>query len=122
MHHPGIVDAIAKAGGITAKADAVTVNLAALLIDGQQIVVPEAFAPGAGAAPTGEGPAVSGVVHLNSADVVALDALPGVGPATAQRIVEWRTQNGGFRSVDDLEQVPGIGPAKLDALRDLVAP
>ena len=117
-----IVDAIAKAGGITARADAVTVNLAALLIDGQQIVVPEAFAPGAGAAPTGEGPAVSGVVHLNSADVVALDALPGVGPATAQRIVEWRTQNGGFRSVDDLEQVPGIGPAKLDALRDLVAP
>ena len=117
-----IVDAIAKAGGVTAKADAVTVNLAALLIDGQQIVVPEAFAPGAGAAPTGEGPVVSGVVHLNSADVVALDALPGVGPTTAQRIVEWRTQNGGFRTVDDLEQVPGIGPAKLDALRDLVAP
>lgn len=131
VRHPGvyqldegtrIVDAIAKAGGVTAKADAVTVNLAALLIDGQQILVPEAFAPGAGAAPTGEGPAVSGVVHLNSADVVALDALPGVGPATAQRIVEWRTQNGGFRTVDDLEQVPGIGPAKLDALRDLVAP
>ena len=78
--------------------------------------------PGAGAAPTGDGPAVSGTIHLNSADVAALDALPGIGPATAQRIVDWREQNGGFRTVDDLEQVPGIGPAKLDALRDLVAP
>ena len=117
-----IIDAIEKAGGVTPKADAVTVNLAALLIDGEQILVPEAFSPGAGAAPTGAGPAASGLVHLNSADVTALDALPGVGPATAQRIVDWRDQNGGFRSVDDLEQVPGIGPAKLDALRDLVAP
>jgi competence protein ComEA len=116
-----IIDAIEKAGGVTAKADAVTVNLAALLIDGEQILVPEAFAPGAGAAPTGAGPA-AGLVHLNSADVTALDALPGVGPSTAQRIVDWRDQNGGFRTVDDLEQVPGIGPAKLDALRDLVAP
>lgn len=117
-----VIDAIEKAGGVTAKADAVTVNLAALLIDGEQILVPEAYAPGGGAAPTGAGPAVAGVVHLNSADVTALDALPGVGPATAQRIVDWRAQNGGFRTVDDLEQVPGIGPAKLDALRDLVAP
>ncbi|MEI6688252.1 MAG: ComEA family DNA-binding protein [Thermoleophilia bacterium] len=117
-----IIDAIEKAGGVTPKADAVTVNLAALLIDGEQILVPEAFAPGAGAAPTGAGPAVAGVVHLNSADVSALDELPGVGPATAQRIIDWREQNGGFRTVDDLEQVPGIGPAKLDALRDLVAP
>ena len=117
-----IIDAIEKAGGVTPKADAVTVNLAALLIDGEQILVPEAFSPGAGAAPTGAGPAASGLVHLNSADVTALDALPGVGPATAQRIVDWRDQNGGFRTVDDLEQVPGIGPAKLDELRDLVAP
>lgn len=131
VRHPGvyqlpdgkrIIDAIEKAGGVTPKADAVTVNLAALLVDGEQILVPEAFAPGAGAAPTGAGPPASGLVHLNSADVTALDALPGVGPATAQRIVDWRDQNGGFRTVDDLEQVPGIGPAKLDALRDLVAP
>ena len=117
-----IIDAIEKAGGVTAKADAVTVNLAALLVDGEQVLVPEAFSPGAGAAPTGPGPAASGLVHLNSADLVALDALPGVGPATAQRILDWRDQNGGFRTVDDLEQVPGIGPSKLDALRDLVAP
>ena len=117
-----IIDAIEKAGGVTARADAVTVNLAAMLVDGEQVLVPEAYAPGAGAAPTGDGPAISGLVHLNSADVTALDALPGVGPATAQRIVDWREQNGGFRTIDDLEQVPGIGPAKLDALRDLVAP
>jgi competence protein ComEA len=117
-----VIDAIERAGGVTAKADRVTVNLAAPLIDGQQILVPEAYAPGAGAAPTGAGPAVGGPVHLNSADVAALDALPGVGPATAQRIVDWRDQNGGFQTIEDLEQVPGIGPAKLAALRDLVTP
>ena len=117
-----VVDAIQKAGGVTAKADAITVNLAALLIDGEQVLVPEAFTPGAGAAPTGAGPSSSGLVHLNSADVTALDALPGVGPATAQRILDWRDAHGGFKTVDDLMEVPGIGPAKLEALRDFVAP
>ena len=117
-----VIDAVERAGGITRKADAVTVNLAAPLVDGAQVLIPEAYAPGAGAAPTGPGPAASGIVHLNSADVAALDALPGIGPATAQRIVDWRQANGGFATVEDLEQVPGIGPAKLDALRDLVAP
>ncbi len=120
-----IVDAIIKAGGVTKKADAVTVNLAALLVDGEQILVPEAYTPGAGAAPTGAGPAVagtSGLVHLNGADVTTLDALPGIGPATAQRIIDWRDSHGGFKTVDDLIEVPGIGPAKLEALRDLVAP
>jgi competence protein ComEA len=117
-----VVDAIEMAGGVTAKADAITVNLAALLIDGEQVLVPEAFTPGAGAAPTGAGPSSSGLVHLNSADVTALDALPGVGPATAQRILDWRDAHGGFKTVDDLMEVPGIGPAKLEALRDFVAP
>jgi competence protein ComEA len=117
-----VVDAIEIAGGVTAKADAITVNLAALLIDGEQVLVPEAFTPGAGAAPTGAGPSSSGLVHLNSADVTALDALPGVGPATAQRILDWRDAHGGFKTVNDLLEVPGIGPAKLEALRDFVAP
>jgi competence protein ComEA len=61
-------------------------------------------------------------VHLNSADVTALDALPGVGPATAQRILDWRDVHGGFKTVDDLMEVPGIGPSKFEALRDFVAP
>ncbi len=61
-------------------------------------------------------------MHLNGADVTTLDALPGIGPATAQRIIDWRDSHGGFKTVDDLIEVPGIGPAKLEALRDLVAP
>jgi competence protein ComEA len=60
-------------------------------------------------------------VHLNAADAAALDMLPGVGPATAARILAWRDEHGGFVSVDDLLEVPGIGPARLEALRSLVA-
>jgi competence protein ComEA len=61
-------------------------------------------------------------VHLNSATLDQLDALPGVGPVTAQKIVTYRTEHGGFRSVDELDAVPGIGPARLSDLRPLVAP
>ena len=61
-------------------------------------------------------------MHLNGATPEALDALPGVGPALAERIVAFGRENGGFRSVDDLQEVPGIGPARLEALRGLVAP
>jgi competence protein ComEA len=61
-------------------------------------------------------------VHLNSATIEQLDALPGVGPVTAQKIVDFRTQHGGFGSVDELDAVPGIGPARLSDLRPLVAP
>jgi competence protein ComEA len=68
------------------------------------------------------GGAPSGPVHLNSATIEQLDALPGVGPVTAQKIVDYRQQHGGFKSVDDLDAVPGIGPARLEDLRGLVAP
>ena len=61
-------------------------------------------------------------MSLNSATPEQLDTLDGVGPATAQKIIDWRTQNGGFRSVDDLGQVPGIGPKRMEALRDKVQP
>ena len=118
-----VADAVAKAGGITSKADRLAVNLAALLVDGEQVLIPESPPVGGGAGGVAPDTSAGGeLVHLNSADAAALDALPGVGPATAQRIVDWRTANGGFRTVDDLLEVPGIGPAKLEQLRSLVAP
>ena len=115
-----VKDAVARAGGATAKGDPNGINLAAPLQDGTQIVVPVkggAAAVAAGAAP-GAAPAVP--VNLNSATPEQLDTLDGVGPATAQKIIEYRTQHGGFRTVDDLGQVPGIGPKKLAALRGKV--
>ena len=73
---------------------------------------------GAGSGPT----APSGPVSLASATIEQLDELPGVGPVTAQKIVDWRQTHGPFASVDDLDQVPGIGPARIEQLRDLVTP
>ena len=115
-----IADAVARAGGATAKAELQLVNLAAPLADGTQIVVPArtpGAAPGATAAAAPAGP-----VHLNTATLEQLDALPGVGPVTAQKILDYRQQHGAFSSVDELDAIPGIGPARLDQLRDLVAP
>lgn len=115
-----VEDAIARAGGATGGADLQAINLAAKLADGQQIVVPRKgrASAGAGSAPAGAGAAASsGPVNLNSATAEQLDTLDGVGPATAQKILEYRQQHGGFSSVDDLSQIPGIGPKKLEALR-----
>jgi competence protein ComEA len=117
-----VADALAHAGGPTRKADLQLVNLAALVADGEQVVVPQRGAGGLPAAAAPAGPAPAGPVHLNSATLEQLDALPGVGPVTAQKIVDYRTQHGGFGSVDDLDAVPGIGPARLADLRALVAP
>ena len=118
-----INDAILKAGGETKKADPTLVNRAAPLTDGQQVLVPEKV-PAASAAATAASPAgaATAPVHLNSATIEQLDALPGVGPATAQRILDYRTVNGPFKTVDELDSVSGIGPAKLAELRDLVVP
>lgn len=110
------VDAVAAAGGFTATADAGGVNLARFLSDGEQIVVP-AIGEALAAAP---GMSSDGRVNLNTADAAALDTLPGVGPATAAKILAWREQHGRFESIEDLLDVGGIGEAKLDALRDLV--
>ena len=115
-----VADALARAGGPTGKADLEVVNLAALLADGEQVVVPRRGAATSAAA--GSAAAASGPVHLNSATLEQLDALPGVGPVTAQKIVDYRTQHGGFGSVDELDAVSGIGPARLADLRPLVAP
>lgn len=115
-----IADAVARAGGATAKADLALVNLAAPVADGQQIVVP-ARATTTGGGEAASGPS-AGPLHLNTATLEQLDALPGVGPVTAQKILDFRQAHGAFASVDDLDAIPGIGPARLAQLRDLVAP
>jgi competence protein ComEA len=118
-----VADAVARAGGAAASADTSAINLAAPLADGMQVVVPaqlEVAAEGGGAEGVGQAPA--GKVSLSSATAEQLDALPGIGPVTAQKILDFRTQHGGFRSVDDLDAVPGIGPARVEQLRDLVSP
>jgi competence protein ComEA len=114
--------AIAAAGGPGPGADLAALNLAAPLSDGQQVYVPVVGAPPRAAVPGGPSPpsTAAGPVNLNRATAEQLDALPGIGPATAQAIVEHREANGPFASVDELEDVRGIGPAKLDAIRDLV--
>ena len=121
-----IADAVARAGGATAKADVALINLAAPLADGEQVVVPKRGAAASSAAPSGvEGSAgipSSGPVHLSTATLEQLDSLPGIGPVTAQKILDYRQKHGAFTSVDALDAVPGIGPARLDQLKDLVAP
>ncbi|HEX7312046.1 MAG TPA: ComEA family DNA-binding protein, partial [Gaiellaceae bacterium] len=115
-----IADAVARAGGATKKADLALVNLAAPVADGTQIVVPAHVSPSGAAATSPSTPA--GPVHLNTATLEDLDALPGVGPVTAQKILDYRQQHGAFANVDELDAIPGIGPARLDQLRELVAP
>lgn len=119
-----VVDAVAAAGGFTAEADPAGVNLARPVVDGEQLVVlavGQVPPPATGAVPGGGGPAADGVVHLNTADVAALDTLPRIGPALAQRILDWREANGPFTSVDQLLEVAGIGDAVFSGLADRVA-
>jgi competence protein ComEA len=109
--------AVARAGGLTPRADLVGVNLAAPLADGEQVVV------AARGSPTGSVGAASGApVSLSSATAEQLDSLPGVGPVTAQKIIEYRQQHGAFTSVDELDAIPGIGSARLKDLQGLVVP
>ena len=111
-----VAAAVEAAGGLLPDADPASVNLAAVVTDGQQIVV---GAPGAALTTGGAGAGPGGPVNLNTATVAELDALPGVGPVLAQRIVEHREQ-GPFTSVDQLDDVPGIGPARAAELAELV--
>jgi competence protein ComEA len=119
-------DAIRQAGGATPRADLALVNLAAPLVDGQQVVVPARVRPvggdTAGARPESALSGPPAAISLGTATLEQLDTLPGIGPVTAQRIVDWRQAHGPFSSVDDLDAVPGIGEARIEQLRDLVTP
>jgi competence protein ComEA len=120
-----VVDVLAAAGGATADADVQAIPLAAKVTDGARVYVPRVgevvtttlstLERGERAPPSPQAP-----LDLNQATLEQLDALPGVGPATAQAIVDYRTEHGPFMAVDDLLEVRGIGPAKLDGFRDLV--
>ncbi|WP_313813794.1 ComEA family DNA-binding protein [Glutamicibacter sp.] len=116
-----IVDAIAAAGGMTKRAVPERLNLAALLVDGQQVVLPGATATG-GQGADAASESSGGKVSLNTADADALQELPGIGPSLAQRIIDFRTKNGPFTSVADLDAVSGIGPSILANLEGLAEP
>lgn len=122
VRHPGLVtlspgarvaDALRAAGGALRPGDVATVDLAARVSDGQLLLigVPQA---------AGSGTDASAPVSLSSATVEQLDALPGVGPVLAKRIVDWREAHGGFTSLSQLQQVPGVGPRTYDRLKSLV--
>jgi competence protein ComEA len=131
--HPGVYqvaagarvqDAVARAGGLTSRADQAGINLVAKVADGQQVIVPRrGAAAGAQAGAGGAGPGAGGAkVSLGSATVQQLDSIDGIGPTLAQRIVAYRQQHGGFSSVDELRQVDGIGEKRFQSLRAAVAP
>lgn len=120
-----VADAVAAAGGPVPGADLTGLNLARRLTDGEHVVVgPVPMAAGAagagGSGAGGSGAAAGARVDLNTATLADLDALPGVGPVTAQRILDWREQHGRFTTVDQLREIEGIGETRFARLRDLV--
>lgn len=126
-----VADAVSRAGGATGRAELAALNLAAPLVDGIQILVPRRVAGSQALEATGGDPSAdvaAGTAGLGrklslfSATADQLDELPGVGPITAQKILDYRAEHGPFRSVDDLDAVPGIGPTRIEQLRDLVTP
>ena len=130
VHEPGVyefaqgervIDAVERAGGARNGADLSVLNLAAPLTDGTQVVVPKQGAAPAGTVPgeTGGG-TTSGLVNINTASATEFETLSGIGEVLAGAIVDYRTENGPFASVDDLENVSGIGPATLEEIRDQV--
>ena len=133
VNHPGVVrlaegarakDAVDACGGFLPTADTNGVNLAQKLKDGVQVTVPEKAPVAAQGAPTASGAARSlpdGMVNINTADEKELDKLPGIGPAMAKRIIEYRTENGAFQSPEEIKRVKGIGDAKYEKMKDKIA-
>ena len=130
-----VAAALERAGGVGRRADRAAVNLAAKLTDGQQVFVPERGASGsagsastagasaAGASVTAGGGASAGTpISLSNATRAELEQLDGIGPALAQRIIDYREQNGGFESIDQLQEVSGIGEKRFEALKDRIVP
>ncbi|GAB3435992.1 ComEA family DNA-binding protein [Actinophytocola sediminis] len=118
-----VADALEAAGGPVPGANLGNLNLARRLGDGEQIYVGVPAPPGAevaAAAPADGQPGAAARVDLNTATLATLDTLPGVGPVTAQRILDWRTQHGRFASVEQLREIEGIGPTRFSRLKDLV--
>lgn len=126
-----VQDAIDAAGGLLSSGDTTSINLAALLEDGQQLNIPykageepapfqtnEPFLPGATA--TEEPSENSDLININTASVEELDSLPGIGPTIAQRIVDYRDENGPFQSIEDILNVSGVGPSTYDQIKDLI--
>jgi competence protein ComEA len=120
-------DAVKRAGGETGKAALDSINLAARLADGQQVVVPEAVVAGAGApagaiGTSGAGAEEDAPISLATATAAELDTIDGIGPVTAEDIIDFREEHGGLSSVDQLDQISGIGPATMEALRERLGP
>lgn len=120
-----VADVVKAAGGALPGADLTGLNLARRVTDGEQIAVgvpaaPDAPSGGAAAAPAPGGPAPGGKIDLNSATAAQLDTLPGMGPVTVQKILDWRTKNGRFARVDQLREIDGIGERRFAQLRELV--
>jgi competence protein ComEA len=140
--HPGVYhlpqgsrvqDAVDAAGGLLSDADPSTINLAAKLEDGQQVQIPGgaerastpgapfSVLPGPTGVPTQQATLPSGeLIDINSATLEELESLPGIGPTTAQNIIDYRNQHGPFEQIEDIMNVPGIGPSTFDAIQDLI--
>ncbi len=115
-----VADAVERAGGATGAGSADAINLAAKLADGQQVLIPSVVGPGT--TPVAGATAAEGPISLGSATLEQLDTIEGIGPVTAEDILEFRDEHGGVGSIDDLDQITGIGPATMEALRDGLQP
>lgn len=117
-----VSDAVAKAGGAGPGGDPNLINLAAPLADGQQVVVPARAGARSAAADAAGAGSEDGPISLGSADQADLEAIDGIGPVTAANIIEFRDQRGGISSIEELDEIPGIGPATLEALSQRLQP